>query len=124
MWSRLLGISSTKCNGDAAERIAERYLGVNGLVCIARNFRSRFGEIDLIMKHGECLVFVEVRLRKNNQFGGAGASIGHSKQQRIIAAAQHYLRGMQAPPPCRFDALLMNDLSTSGIEWIQDAFGT
>ena len=123
MWSRQLGMSNTKSNGDAAERIAERYLGVNGLVCIERNFRSRFGEIDLIMKHGECLVFVEVRLRKNNQFGGAGASIGHNKQQRIIAAAQHYLRSMRAPPQCRFDALLMNDLSESGIEWIQDAFG-
>lgn len=124
MWSRLLGKASTKSNGDAAERIAERFLISNGLTCLERNFRSRFGEIDLIMKHGECLVFVEVRLRKNNQFGGAGGSIGRIKQQRIIAAAQHYLRGMGAPPPCRFDALLMNDLSESGIEWIQDAFST
>ena len=124
--SRLLGKhgASTKSDGDAAENIAERYLVARGMTCLARNYRSRFGEIDLIMNHDKCLVFVEVRLRKNVRFGGAGASISQSKQQRIIAAAQHYLSGMRSIPPCRFDALLMNELSGRGIEWIKDAFGT
>ena len=124
MPSHLPGRESTKKAGDEAERIAERFLVARGLVCVERNYRSRFGEIDLIMKNGERLVFVEVRLRKNQRFGGAGASIGYAKQQRIIAAAQYYLSAMRAPPACRFDALLMNDLSETGIEWIQDAFGT
>ncbi len=118
------GKENSKVSGDAAERIAERFLLARGLVCVERNYRSRFGEIDLIMKDGAGLVFVEVRMRKNSGFGGAGASIGHGKQQRIIAAAQHYLSGMRTLPACRFDALLLNDLSETGIEWVQDAFGT
>ncbi len=118
------GKENSKVSGDAAERIAERFLLARGLVCVERNYRSRFGEIDLIMKDGAGLIFVEVRMRKNNGFGGAGASIGRSKQQRIIAAAQHYLSGMRTLPACRFDALLLNDLSETGIEWVQDAFGT
>ena len=118
------GKENSKVSGDAAERIAERFLLARGLVCVERNYRSRFGEIDLIMKDGAGLIFVEVRMRKNNGFGGAGASIGRSKQQRIIAVAQHYLSGMRILPACRFDALLLNDLSETGIEWVQDAFGT
>lgn len=118
------GKESSKFSGDAAERIAEKFLLAHGLVCVERNYRSRFGEIDLIMKDGAGLVFVEVRMRKNSGFGGAGASIGRGKQQRIIAAAQHYLSGMRTLPACRFDALLLNDLSETGIEWVQDAFGT
>jgi putative endonuclease len=123
MLSRLPGKAGTRRDGDAAERIAERYLLAHGLVCVERNYRSRFGEIDLIMRHGACLVFVEVRLRKNPHFGGAAASIGNDKQQRIIAAAQHYLSGLRTLPECRFDALLMNEISDTGIEWIQNAFG-
>ena len=118
------GKENSKVSGDAAERIAEKFLLAHGMVCVERNYRSRFGEIDLIMKDGAGLVFVEVRMRKNSGFGGAGASIGHGKQQRIIAAAQHYLSGMRTLPACRFDALLLNDLSETSIEWVQDAFGT
>ena len=120
-----------KATGDAAERIAEQFLARQGLACIARNYRCRFGEIDLIMREPDrdgqaekSLVFIEVRLRKNADFGGAAASIGKHKQQRIIAAAQHYLSGLRQFPPCRFDAILLNDLSGSDIEWIRDAFST
>ena len=130
MLARLIPkIGNKKETGDEAERIAERFLQKNGLRCIERNYRCRFGEIDLIL-HEEggarsaekTLVFAEVRLRKNRDFGGAAASIGVAKQQRIIAAAQHYLSGMRALPPCRFDAVLLNDLSGERIEWIKDAF--
>jgi putative endonuclease len=131
MFSRLPGKRSKLDNksadnrrGEQAERIAEQFLRARGLKCIERNYRCRFGEIDLIMASAETLVFVEVRLRSRGDFGGAGASIGRSKQQRIIAAAQHYLRERQPLPACRFDALLMNELDESAVEWIQDAFGT
>ncbi len=126
-------ISTKKQTGDEAERIAERYLLKHGLSCVERNYSCRFGEIDLILQEApkrqfgrheaeKTLVFVEVRLRKNSDFGGAAASIGSHKQKRVIAAAQHYLSGVREMPPCRFDAVLLNDLSGERIEWIRDAF--
>ena len=134
LFARLIKtIKSKKETGDLAERIAERHLLLHGLRCVDRNYRCRFGEIDLILQedtkplfgenHAEkTLVFVEVRLRQNGDFGGAAASIGPHKQKRIIAAAQHYLSGLREMPPCRFDAVLLNDLSGERIEWIRDAF--
>src|SRR5204862_504789 len=77
--------------GTLAEQRAERYLQSQGLGLIERNYRSRFGEIDLIMRDGTSLVFVEVRMRRNKDFGGAAASIDVRKQQRIIRTAHQYL---------------------------------
>ena len=116
---------STQRSGNHAERIAEKFLASNGLTLIARNYRCRFGEIDLVMQDRDTTVFVEVRLRQtqgDNDFGGAATSIGPGKQARIIAAAQHYLAGKRHLPPCRFDAVLLNQLSAAKIEWIKDAF--
>ena len=120
---------SRSADGVSAERMAEKYLLGKGLKLIARNYRCRFGEIDLIMLHGDVTVFVEVRLRQSrggvgssNDYGGAAASIGPHKQARIIAAAQHYLAGMKESPPCRFDAVLLNQLSEAQLEWMRDAF--
>ncbi len=107
--------------GDDAERAAERYLIGHGLSIVERNFRTRFGEIDLIMRDADVLVFVEVRLRQNDDFGGAAASIGAQKQRRIVAAAQQYIAALRHPPPCRFDAVL---IMGGKIEWLKDAFGT
>ena len=127
MLSRLFATTraSTKQTGDAAERIAESYLEAQGLKLLARNYRCRFGEIDLVMQERDTLVFVEVRLRRNhkgNDFGGPAASITATKQARIIAAAQHYLSGMKHLPPCRFDAILMNAANANSVEWMQGAF--
>jgi putative endonuclease len=108
--------------GDEAERNAERYLIKHGLKLVERNYRTRFGEIDLIMQDGEALVFVEVRLRKNQDFGGAAASIGEHKQRRIIAAAQGYLATMKHPPPCRLDAVLLAGAGGADVEWLKNAF--
>ncbi len=125
---KLAGLFTTKQRGDDAERLAEDFLGKQGMKLVARNYRCRFGEVDLVMQHGATLVFVEVRLRKSggrrgdNDYGGAAASITASKQRRLIAAAQHYLAGRKELPACRFDAVLLNQLSEDGIEWIQDAF--
>ena len=105
--------------GAQAERRAAQYLQQQGLETVAQNYRGRFGEIDLIMQDGAALVFVEVRLRRNGDFGGAAASIDTRKQQRIIRTAQQYLAGLSHIPPCRFDAVLMDD---SGVEWLKNAF--
>lgn len=120
---KLAEIFSKKATGDDAERFAERHLHQLGLKTIARNYRCRFGEIDLIMQDGETTVFVEVRYRASQNFGGAAASINVAKQRRIIAAAEHYLSDLRHPPPCRFDAILMHKLDAGAIDWIKDAFG-
>lgn len=107
--------------GQAAERIAAEYLTAKGLKLITSNYRSRFGEIDLIMQDGASLVFIEVRLRKNKTFGGGEESITASKQHKIVITAEYYLQqhGSQA---CRFDALLMDKADTKSITWIKNAF--
>jgi putative endonuclease len=92
-----------------------------GLKLVARNYRSRFGEIDLIMRDGETLVFVEVRLRGSKDFGGAAASIDARKQAKLISTAQLYLATLAHIPPCRFDAVLLD--SPDNVEWVKNAFG-
>ena len=105
--------------GAAAERAAAVYLEAHGLTILARNYRCKGGEIDLIAKEGATIVFVEVRLRATERFGGAGASIDGRKQQRLLRAARHFLGGHR-DRACRFDAVL---LGPRGIEWVRDAFG-
>ncbi len=109
-------------DGARAEQWAAQYLQQQGLKLSAQNYRSRFGEIDLIMQDGATLVFIEVRLRRNASFGGAAASIDARKQQRIIRTAQHYLAGLAHIPPCRFDAVLMDDALGRNMQWLRNAF--
>lgn len=106
--------------GADAEKVAEDFLRARGLRCITRNFRCRHGEIDLVMQDGDIVVFVEVRQRAGNAFGGAAASITTAKQRRIAAAARFYLAGMKSIPPCRFDAVLLT--GSTHLQWIRDAF--
>ncbi|MGA9666950.1 MAG: YraN family protein [Gallionella sp.] len=108
--------------GALAEQQAEQYLQSQGLELISRNYRGRFGEIDLIMRDGTSLVFIEVRMRRNAGFGGAAASIDAQKQQRIIRTAQQYLAGFAHTPPCRFDAVLMDDAKGDNLQWLKNAF--
>ena len=110
-------------DGKAAEDLAADYLIKQGLKLITRNYRCRFGEIDLILLDGKTIVFAEVRLRGNARFGGGAASVTPRKQQRLIAAAQHYLTGQHSSPPCRFDVLSLDKLELSRIDWIKNAFG-
>ncbi|MDE2418948.1 MAG: YraN family protein [Burkholderiales bacterium] len=114
---------TTKRLGDAAEDEALAYLQEHGLQLVQRNYRTPGrggGEIDLIMRapDGTC-VFVEVRSRARDDHGGAGASVGYSKQRRIIYAARHYLLGLRVMPPCRFDVVL---LDAGQVEWLHAAF--
>ena len=106
--------------GIAAEALAERFLAGNGLHIVARNYRCRLGEIDLIARDGDTLVFVEVRLRRGRDFGGAAASITAVKRARLVNAAKLYLAGLSRTPPCRFDAILLDALDPARIEWIKD----
>ncbi len=91
-----------------------------GLAIVTRNFRTRRGEIDLIARDGTTLVFVEVRLRRNPAFGGAGASITAAKSARLTAAARAYIATLGADPPCRFDAVLLDGLDPPRIAWERD----
>lgn len=109
-------------DGEAAEQLAADHLERHGLRVVERNYRCRLGEIDLIMHDGGTLVFVEVRLRSNRNFGSAAESITARKQQRILLAARHYLAGQRDLPPCRFDAVLLGGLGGGTIEWIRNAF--
>src|SRR5260221_10494296 len=78
-------------DGARAEALAAAFLGRHGLVIVERNWRRRHGEIDLIARDGDALVFVEVRLRRSRDFGGAAASITPAKQARLAKAAGLYL---------------------------------
>lgn len=108
--------------GQAAEIAALQYLESKGLRCVQQNFTGRYGEIDLIMWHGQVLVFVEVRQRKSAQFGGAAASISPRKQQKMWMTAQQYCQTLPRLPACRFDAILFDGISlpTSQIQWLQN----
>ena len=94
-----------------------------GLAIVARNFRTRFGEIDLVARDGDTLVFVEVRMRRSARYGGAIESITAAKRARLVAAANGYLAGLGREPPCRFDAILMRALDPRTIEWRRDVLG-
>ena len=83
----------------------------------------RFGEIDLIMRDGATLVFVEVRMRGSEAFGGAATSITPAKQAKLLRTARHYLSQLNSEPACRFDALLLSGTDGQELEWIKDAFG-
>lgn len=112
--------------GRLAEQLAERYLKAKGLKLVARNYRCRGGEIDLIMDDGTSQVFVEVRYRKHLSFGGAAASVDRKKQQRLLLAAQHYLqRQGSTDKACRFDVIAISPDRNGqpALEWIQNAIG-
>jgi putative endonuclease len=116
-----------KAAGDAAEARALQWLVARGLEPVARNYRvargpgARGGEVDLIVRDRDgTLVFVEVRARADARHGGAAASIGAGKRQRIVFAAQHFLvRYGAAPPPCRFDVV---SVEGDQVQWLPAAF--
>jgi putative endonuclease len=113
--------------GKYAEQLAETYLNQRGLKLLQRNYLCRGGEIDLIMTDNGTLVFVEVRYRKHQMFGGAAASVDQRKQQRLLLAARHYLQQHQAGNrPCRFDVVAISPGADgqNAVEWISNAIET
>ena len=110
--------------GQVAEDQALAYLQARGLRLLARNYRTPGrggGEIDLILQESDgTVVFVEVRSRRSSSFGGAGASIGAGKRQRVVLAAQHWLLQQGAGGrACRFDVVL---LQGAQLQWLAGAF--
>lgn len=107
--------------GVRAEELCAELLRKAGLRILARNWRCRHGEIDLVAEEGGTLVFAEVRYRRDERFGGAAESVTSAKQGRLIAAARLYL--MRRPDAdCRFDVLLLDSLEVDRIRWIRNAF--
>lgn len=113
-------------DGAQAERLARQFLEARGLCWQAANFRTRRGEIDLIMRDNHVLVFVEVRSRRSSRFGSAAESITYQKIRRLQAAASAYLqsRRLYNSAVCRFDVVAVETRGGEPphIEWIKNAF--
>ncbi len=113
-------------SGKQYEDLACKHLRKHGLKLLTRNYHCRRGEIDLIMRDKESLVFVEVRYRRQARYGSASESVDWYKQQRLIATAEHYLlHESKTQPAARFDVVAIS--GTEGnieLEWINNAFGT
>ncbi len=107
--------------GSLAEQKALKFLRKKGMRLFKKNFRCKRGEIDLIMQDKSVLVFVEVRYRRRQDYGGSILSITPLKQQRIIRTAQYYLFQHQHfyHWPCRFDVI---GLDQNKLTWIPQAF--
>ncbi len=113
------GNDTTTDTGKSGEAQAAVFLEQHGLKVVARNYRCRGGELDLVCREGRTLVFVEVRLRASHAFGGAAASITPTKQRRILHAAQHYLSTLrQTDADCRIDCVLIDD---GAVTWLKNA---
>lgn len=112
----------TRERGLEVEQLARRHLEARGLKTIARNYHCRWGELDLVMEDASQVVFVEVRYRRNNNFGGATASVTMAKQQRLARAAMHFLaRSGLAHRNVRFDIVAVEGEARE-VDWLVDAF--
>ena len=111
--------------GALAEQHACEYLISQGLQWVVSNYQSRMGEIDLVMRDGLYLVFVEVRARASKAFGGAMASVTYSKKQKIIKTALMYLmmNNLQDKQAVRFDVISMDGVPPC-VTWVKNAFGS
>ena len=119
-------LQAKRSRGAQAEQRARQFLERAGLSFVAANISGGGGEIDLIMREQTILVFVEVRLRGNQRFASASESVTHSKQRKLMQAAQYYLQREKLTDkvPCRFDVVALQTLdSEQQPEWIKNAFG-
>lgn len=123
-------MTTTREQGAYTEDLACQFLERKGFKLIERNFNCRLGEIDLIMQDNNYLVFVEVRYRKNNNFGSAIESVTYNKQQKLIKAASWYLQQHSKlnKHPARFDVVSItgsiesHDLNSIDFNWVSNAF--
>ena len=95
--------------GKEGEQVACEYLRGHGYALIARNWRCRFGEIDIIARDGDTLAFVEVKRRSGSEYGGAEGALTLRKQRRIVAAAGMYLAQCESDLPVRFDLVAIEE---------------
>ena len=111
--------------GQQAEDRARRHLCKQGLKLVTKNYRSPYGEIDLIMREHDTLVFVEVRYRSNQAFGLAAETVDRRKQNKLRATAEHYLqyKKISNDQPCRFDVVALSGHdSEMTVNWYSNAF--
>lgn len=113
--------------GEDYELQAQQWLQGQGMQILARNFRGKTGEIDIIARDGEYLVFVEVRARSNRAYNTAAGSVDRRKQQRLVRTAQLFLQRHpgQSRLPCRFDVVAFEPPQSGSklaIRWIPGAF--
>ena len=106
--------------GRDAETDAIDFLQQQGLKLVDRNYHSRRGEIDIIMRDVDTLIFIEVKYRRSDRYGGAAEMVTPQKQKKIIATALHYLQHKRLDPACRFDVIAITP--ERGVEWIKAAF--
>ncbi|PTR34876.1 putative endonuclease [Luteibacter sp. OK325] len=112
-----------RATGDHFEGAALSFLQARGLRLVRANFLCRHGEIDLVMRDGDTVVFVEVRYRRSAAFGGALGSVTAAKRRKLISAAHLWLawHPHDARRPCRFDVLAFEG---DAVEWVRGAFET
>ena len=120
-------MTGTRARGAQIEAAARDHLLAAGLRALAANAQARHGEIDLVMRDGDTVVFVEVRYRRSAAFGGGFASVDAGKRRRLVLAARQFLAAHRdlRDAPCRFDVIdASGDPAAPRIEWLKDAFRT
>jgi len=111
--------------GKHGESLACRVLTERGYAIVATRFRTRFGEIDIVARHGRTIVFIEVKARRSNRAGDAAEAVSSYKRRRIAAMALDYLAWTSAlDQPCRFDVVAIDGIGTERmhVRVIEDAF--
>ena len=117
----------SRAKGDFAEQVALDYLCSQGLTLVEQNFNCRYGEIDILMRHATEWVFVEVRYRRSQSYGGGLESVDRNKQRKLINSAEYYMQKHREIQfnSCRFDMIeISGDIEAPQFDWIQDAFTT
>ncbi|PMR76888.1 YraN family protein [Billgrantia endophytica] len=115
--------TDARARGAHIERLAAEWLTARGLMLVASNQHAKGGEIDLVMRDGDTLVFIEVRHRADSRHGHPLETITATKQRRLIRAARFYLARNRLSCPCRFDALAVTGAPpVLDFEWVQGAF--
>ena len=115
-----------RTQGKRAEQLAKTWLQARGLVLVQANYHCRMGELDLVMREADTLVFVEVRLRRSTAYGSAAESVTRSKQDKLRQAALHFIasRPDLASLAVRFDVIALSGMRIEDSCWIRNAFGT
>jgi putative endonuclease len=114
-----------RAQGKRAEQLAQAYLQTRGLQFIQSNYHCRMGELDLVMREADTLVFIEVRLRRSTAFGTAAESVTRRKQDKLWRAALHFMasRPDLASLAVRFDVIALSGMAVEDSCWIRNAFG-
>ncbi|GHA91069.1 YraN family protein [Modicisalibacter luteus] len=114
---------NARARGEAIERATAEWLQTQGLRFVARNQHAKGGELDLVMREADTLIFVEVRHRTNDRHGHPLETINTSKQRRLIQAARFYLLRNGLSCPCRFDVVGVTGTSPHlEFTWVRAAF--